>query len=180
MASESNTPDPQPERLPFEPGRKKAAKPAKPAPEPEKKASMKSSGKSGLIEKRPTSVKKPAARPAAPAPAPIPEVVTQRMARRMAFFCGIPTTLGIATFVVSYFIVTQGIYKLPNVAVVLVSMLFFGLGVIGLSYGVLSASWDEDRVGGLVGASEFTTNVGRLAGAWKEARARQKQPRSEN
>ena len=102
------------------------------------------------------------------------------MARRMAFFCGIPTVLGIATFVVSYFIVTKGIYKLPNAAVVLVSMLFFGLGVVGLSYGLLSASWDEERVGGLLGASEFSTNLGRLTGAWKEAREQQKQKRSEN
>lgn len=175
MASDSNTPDPNSERLPFEPGRKKAAKPAKPASEPEKKATAKP-GKSGLIEKRPTSVsKKPASKPSAPAAAPIPEVVTKRMARRMAFFCGVPTTLGIATFVVSYFIVTKGIYKLPNVAVVLVSMLFFGLGVVGLSYGVLSASWDEEREGGLIGASEFSTNLGRLVGAWKEARQQKRQ-----
>jgi hypothetical protein len=175
MASDSNTPDPNSERLPFEPGRKKAAKPAKSASEPEKKATAKPA-KSGLIEKRPTSVsKKPASKPSAPAAAPIPEVVTKRMARRMAFFCGVPTTLGIATFVVSYFIVTKGIYKLPNVAVVLVSMLFFGLGVVGLSYGVLSASWDEEREGGLIGASEFSTNLGRLVGAWKEARQQKRQ-----
>ncbi|MCU0551564.1 MAG: PAM68 family protein [Leptolyngbya sp. Prado105] len=180
MPDESNSPDPKSERLPFEPGRKKAAKPAKPEPEPEKKANSKPSGKSGLIEKRPTSPRKPVARPSAPTPAPIPEVVSKRMARRMAFFCGIPTTLGIATFALSYFIVTKGIYKLPNVAVVLLSMLFFGIGVIGLSYGLLSASWDEEREGGLVGFSEFKTNVSRLSGAWKEARAQQKQQRGEN
>jgi hypothetical protein len=181
MASDSNTPDPNSERLPFEPGRKKAAKPAKSAPEPEKKApEKKPSGKSGLIEKRPTTPRKKVEKPSAPASPPIPEIVSKRMARRMAFFCGVPTTLGIATFIVSYFIVTKGIYKLPNVAVVLVSMLFFGLGVIGLSYGVLSASWDEEREGGLIGASEFQTNFGRLVGGWKEARSQQKRQSGEN
>lgn len=175
----ANAPDPNPERLPFEPGRKKAKSSAKPAPEPTNAPAKEA--KPALIEKRPKSSPKKA-----PAPAPtrealaVPEVVSRRMARRMAFFCGVPTTLGIATFVVSYFIVTQGIYKLPNTAVILVSMLFFGLGVVGLSYGILSASWDEDRVGGIVGASEFSTNLGRLTGAWKEAREQQRQKRSQN
>lgn len=173
-----NAPDPNSERLPFEPGRKKAKSAAKPAPEPVKPPAKEA--KPALIEKRPkSSSKKPVAPERSRESLAVPEVVSQRMARRMAFFCGVPTTLGIATFVVSYFIVTQGIYKLPNVAVVLVSMLFFGLGVVGLSYGVLSASWDEDRVGGLVGANEFSLNLGRLVSAWKEAR-QQKRTKSEN
>ncbi|NET53591.1 MAG: DUF3464 family protein, partial [Merismopedia sp. SIO2A8] len=83
----------------------------------------------------------------------IPEVVSKRMARRMALLCGIPTFLGIATFFISYFLVTQVGLKLPNAAVLLVSMGFFGLGVLGLSYGVLSASWDlvrDDAIGAQV------------------------------
>ena len=168
----SNAPDPSPERLPFEPGRKKA-KAAKPAPEPTKPLTKEA--KPAFIEKRPkTSSKKPAAEPRSRESNAIPEIVSKRMARRMAFFCGIPTVLGISTFVVSYFIVTKGVYSLPTSAVVLVSMLFLGLGVVGLSYGLISASWDEERVGGLVGATEFTTNIGRLATAWKEARQQQK------
>jgi hypothetical protein len=97
----------------------------------------------------------------------IPQVVSQRMARRMAFFCGIPSALGMATFVVSYFLVRNEILALPNVVVVLVSMGFFGLGVLGLSYGVISASWDEERLGSWVGWSEFTLNWGRLTAAWR-------------
>ncbi|MGB8699267.1 MAG: PAM68 family protein, partial [Thermosynechococcaceae cyanobacterium] len=56
----------------------------------------------------------------------IPEVVSRRMAQRMALFCGIPTLLGLATFPTSYFMVQKGI-ELPNVAVLLASMGFFGL-----------------------------------------------------
>ena len=99
----------------------------------------------------------------------IPEVVSQRMVRRMALLCGIPTVLGIATFFVSYFLVTNVGLKLPNVAVVLVSMGCFGLGVLGLSYGVLSASWDEDVPGTKLGWQEFTTNLGRMTSAWGSA-----------
>lgn len=92
------------------------------------------------------------------------------MVKRMAAFSGIPTALGMSTFVISYFIVSRGIYDLPTYAVLLVSLGFFGLGVAGLSYGALSASWDEETLGSWLGWSEFTTNLGRMSGAWKESR----------
>lgn len=100
----------------------------------------------------------------------IPQIVSQRMARRMAVFSGIPTALGLSTFVVCYWVVSHGWYKLPPVAVLLMSMGFFGLGVLGLSYGVLSASWDEEAVGSLLGWPEFITNVGRMTTAWRSAK----------
>lgn len=106
----------------------------------------------------------------------IPEVVSRRMARRMGYLCGIPTSLGVLTFAICYVVVTQDWLKIPNVIVVLLSMGFFGLGVLGLSYGVFSASWDEERVGSLHGWEEFTTNFGRLTQAWREARETKQKP----
>ncbi len=156
-------------RLPFEPVRKKAAKKQKPASSDAPKAKPQPSEPSVKVEKKAKSAAKPLSQKSRESTA-IPEVVSKRMARRMAVLCGVPTTLGMATFVVSYIIVTKGIFKLPNVAVILVSMGFFGLGVLGLSYGLLSASWDEERSGSLVGWSEFTTNLSRLGDAWKAAR----------
>ncbi|HBB35747.1 MAG TPA: DUF3464 domain-containing protein [Cyanobacteria bacterium UBA8803] len=100
----------------------------------------------------------------------IPDVVSKRMIRRMALLCGIPTALGISTFLVSYFLVTKVGLKFPNVVVVLVSMGFFGLGVLGLSYGVLSASWDEDVPGTRLGWQEFRLNLERMTSAWRSAR----------
>ncbi len=136
-------------RLPFEPTSNRKKQPKQPsAPEPTAKAAAQADRESMAI----------------------PQVVSQRMARRMAFFCGIPSALGMATFVVSYFIVQNEIFALPNVAVVLVSMGFFGLGVLGLSYGVISASWDEERSGSWVGWSEFALNWSRLTAAWRSNR----------
>ncbi len=110
--------------------------------------------------------------PKSPAPSQksigIPDVVNKRMVRRAALFCGIPTALGILTFIASYILVSQHIWELPNSAVVLVSMLFFGIGVLGLSYGAISASWDEDRVGSWWGWQEFTKNFSALQNAWKQ------------
>ena len=92
----------------------------------------------------------------------IPEVVSRRMIRRMAVFAGVPTALGMSSFIVAYILLTRHIAEFPNVAVLLVSLGFFGLGTIGLSYGVLSASWQEDEVGSLLGIDEFSVNFRRL------------------
>ncbi len=104
----------------------------------------------------------------------IPEVVSRRMVSRMVVLCGIPSTLGILVFIIAYQLVSKGWVLLPNVAVLLASMGCFGLGVIGLSYGALSASWEEDTPGSFLGASEFAVNVKRMTDAWAEARERKR------
>jgi hypothetical protein len=101
----------------------------------------------------------------------IPPEVNKRLVRRAAIFCGIPTSLGFITFIISYIIVVKKWADLPNSAVVLVSMGFLGIGVLGLSYGAISASWDENRVGHWWGWQEFKQNFGYLQDAWKSQRA---------
>lgn len=148
----------QSNRLPFEPS-KKRQKSDKQAPIPENES------------KSPANAKKSEKiTPSTTAEMAVPKVVSDRMARRMTVFCGVPTALGMVTFLVSYFVVSHGWFKLPNVAVVLTSMGFFGLGVLGLSYGLLSASWDEEMIGSKLGWQEFTTNWGRMMAAWRSAR----------
>jgi hypothetical protein len=78
--------------------------------------------------------------------------------------------LGISSLIVSYLLLIYAGIKLPPIAVLLVNMGFFGLGVLGITYGVLSASWDEDRVGSLLGWNEFRTNLGRMVAVWRETR----------
>jgi hypothetical protein len=78
----------------------------------------------------------------------IPDAVSKRMIRRMALFCGIPSGLGMSSFFVFYWIVRNDLLDIPAAAVGAVSLGLFGLGVLGLSYGILSTSWDEDRLGG--------------------------------
>ncbi|TAF08932.1 MAG: DUF3464 family protein [Nostocales cyanobacterium] len=143
-------------RLPFEPN-KKRQKPVKSKTQPivkEQESSQKS-------QQQPPFTKEEMA---------IPEVISQRMIRRVAAFCGIPTTLGITTLVASYLLVSYAQIQLPPIAVLLVNMGLFGLGVLGITYGVLSASWDEDRTGTLIGLAEFSTNWGRMAEVWRETR----------
>lgn len=101
----------------------------------------------------------------------IPDAIGKRMLGRVLIFSGIPTLLGVLVFFVSYYVVVNKLYDLPNVAVLLSSMLGFGLGVLGLSYGVLSSSWDEDEPGTALGFAEFGVNSKRLLSALKEFRA---------
>jgi hypothetical protein len=88
------------------------------------------------------------------------------MARRIAIATGVPTVLGMATFVASYLLVSRSILDIPPAVTLLTSGGFFLLGVLGLSYGVLSASW-EDGAGSLLGLEQIGVNVGRLRGAFK-------------
>lgn len=154
--------EPQRDRLPFEPN-KKRQKPTKAKPTPASATAKKSdklsdSETAKKSESKQTFTKEEMA---------IPPVVSNRMIRRVAVFCGGPTALGMATFVLSYVIVSQHLFKLPTYAVLLASLGFFGLGVLGLSYGLLSASWDEEIVGSKLGWDEFKVNWGRMVAAWR-------------
>lgn len=146
MSSES-----QGERLPFEPKNKKKKPPKKTSQPPNK-----------VVEK--PNVKTEASLSA------IPDAVSKRMVRRMAIFSGIPTGLGISSFFVSYWIVSHNLFKLPTAAVLLVSMGFFGLGVLGLSYGLFSSSWDENRLGSWLGLEEVGPNFQRTTRAWRQGK----------
>ncbi len=91
------------------------------------------------------------------------------MLRRMAVLSISPIALGVGIFFLSYYLLSQEIVEFAPVVVLLTTMGCFGLGVVGLSYGMLSASWDEEP-GGLIGMDEFKLNLGRMKAAWKESR----------
>lgn len=172
------------QRLPFEPGAKKKkankkenAEPAQarsnqsPAKTSKPKSDIQKKGEEARRQLANAKAGKSSSKRSSRQDAAIPEEISQRMIKRMAFLCGIPTVLGILTFVVSYFIVTNELIELPPIAVLLVSLGFFGLGVLGLSYGALSTSWEEGPdEGSLVGIDEFKTNFGRMRQAWKESK----------
>jgi hypothetical protein len=99
----------------------------------------------------------------------IPEAVSRRMLRRMAVLSGAPVFLGVGVFFLAYYLKSRQIVELPPIAVLLVTMGCFGLGVLGLTYGVLSASWDSEP-GSLVGLSEFKLNFGRVMDARKASK----------
>jgi hypothetical protein len=98
----------------------------------------------------------------------IPPEVSRRMVRRILIFSGIPSTLGLSSFVVNYYLLTNHVIALPPYFTVVESLAFFGLGFLGISYGVFSASWDPEP-GSLLGVSEFRRNLGIFLQQWREA-----------
>lgn len=175
-------PDSPRKRLPFEPGSKgkgssksasapKAAASAKgdsaPPPADPNAISPKAAAKAKAIsDQAKARADKRAQKSQKAAAMAIPEAVSQRMLRRMLVFSGTPTVFGVAIFFVSYFLIVKGNVELPSYAVLLTTLGCFGLGVVGLTYGVLSASWDEDRPGHWLGLDEFKVNFGRMTSAW--------------
>ena len=98
---------------------------------------------------------------------PIPEAVTNRMARRIAVAMGVPSLLGMASFVVSYLLVSRGILDIPPAITLVTSGGFFLLGLVGLSYGLFSASW-ESQPGSLLGFEQIGVNIARLKQSLKQ------------
>ena len=98
----------------------------------------------------------------------IPKYVADRMAKRIFFTAGIPTLLGMSVFVISYIIVTRKIAEIPPSSTIAISALFFILGLGGLSYGILSASWDR-APGSFLGLENIPLNIQRAKAAFKPA-----------
>ena len=98
----------------------------------------------------------------------IPKYVADRMARRIFFTAGIPTLLGMSVFVISYIIVTRNIAEIPPSSTIAISALFFLLGLAGLSFGILSASWDKEP-GSFFGIENIPMNINRAKAAFKPA-----------
>ena len=98
----------------------------------------------------------------------IPKYVADRMARRIFFTAGIPTIMGMSVFVISYIIVTRNIAEIPPSSTIAISALFFLLGLGGLSFGILSASWDKEP-GSFFGIENIPMNIERAKAAFKPA-----------
>jgi hypothetical protein len=91
----------------------------------------------------------------------IPDAVANRMARRIALATGLPTVLGMGVFIGSYVLVSRHLLDIPPSTTLLASGGCFLLGLVGLSYGVLSASW-EDTAGSLLGTEQIPLNLSRI------------------
>ena len=96
----------------------------------------------------------------------IPSYVANRMARRIAFTTGIPTLSGMGVFIGSYFLISKGIADISPTVTLVSSALCFLVGLLGLSYGILSASWDFNP-GSLLGFENIKPNINRMKDAFK-------------
>ncbi len=103
--------------------------------------------------------------------AAIPEKVAQRMGKRMIPFVGIPLFGTFASFIGFWYMAVYRDQEFQPALVATTSFVFLAVGLLGITYSVLSASWDNDREGSGLGFDEFQTNIGNL----KEGLARTKE-----
>ena len=96
----------------------------------------------------------------------IPKYVANRMARRIAFTTGIPTLSGMGVFIGSYFLISRGIAEISPTLTLVSSAMCFLIGLLGLSYGILSASWDF-APGSFLGLENIKPNINRMKDAFK-------------
>ncbi|EJK62573.1 hypothetical protein THAOC_16807 [Thalassiosira oceanica] len=121
--------------------------------------------------------------------AAIPERVAQRMGKRMLPFVGLPLFGSLASFVgfwyvccpsgrthaaendivthmlliiLSRYMATYKDMVFQPALVATTSFVFLAIGLIGITYSVLSSSWDDDREGSALGIEEFGKNVNSL------------------
>ncbi|KAK5812873.1 Protein PAM68, chloroplastic -like protein [Gossypium arboreum] len=88
----------------------------------------------------------------------IPEVVTNRMISRMGFTVGIPLLVGLLFFPFFYYLKVGLKIDVPTWVPFIVSFIFFGTALLGVSYGIVSSSWDPLREGSVLGWNEAQKN----------------------
>ena len=97
-------------------------------------------------------------------------VVNSRMFRRILAFSGAPIVLGIALFPAFYYLKKVVGVDVPTWVVYAVQSVTWGGGLAGISYGILSSSWDPAREGTALGGDEFKANLGAILERGRERR----------
>lgn len=98
----------------------------------------------------------------------IPNEVSERMVRRVVWLAGVPSVLGVGAFFVNYYLLINKILILPTWVTLVETLALFGFGFVGISYGVLSASWEPEQTGSWLGWQEFRVNLGIMTQQWRE------------
>jgi Photosynthesis affected mutant 68 len=73
----------------------------------------------------------------------VPEIVADRMIGRIAAFFGIPVFGGLAIFVGAFFYYKKYDVVVPPTIIAYATQLPFVLGLLGITYAIVSSSWDE-------------------------------------
>ena len=91
----------------------------------------------------------------------VPELVANRMIGRIVSFLGIPVILGMSIFIGSVVAAKKYDTVVPPYLIAYATQVPFIIGLIGISYAILSSSWDEQE-GSMLGFNEFKINLQRI------------------
>lgn len=88
-----------------------------------------------------------------------PQVVVDRMFKRMVWCAGIPVFVGLIFYPLFYYLKVSMELEVPMWLVYMFQYIMFGGGLLGITYGIMSTSWDPTREGGVWGWTEFQANL---------------------
>lgn len=103
----------------------------------------------------------------------LPQRVADRMGRRMAVLGGVPFFVGVAVFLVYFLLAYRYDVRVIPVFVGYSTLFTFGGALVGVTYGIMSASWDEEVEGSFWGWQEAQLNVLRAKEGLTTARGRE-------
>lgn len=95
----------------------------------------------------------------------IPQVVLDRMLRRILISVGTPMASGFGLVYLEELVKKGGLWEVPAWLPLLTILLSFGTSGMGIAYGTLSSSWDPEKEGSLLGWEQAQKNWPEL---WKE------------
>ncbi|XP_073001891.1 uncharacterized protein PAM68-like [Typha latifolia] len=95
----------------------------------------------------------------------IPEVVFNRMIRRILVVVGTPMASGIGLLYVLSSLRQMHVLEVPGWLPFVTILLSFGTSAFGIAYGTLSTSWDPNKEGSFLGWEEAQKNWPEL---WKD------------
>lgn len=100
----------------------------------------------------------------------VPEMVADRMIGRITAFFGVPVFGGLAIFVGAFFYSKQTDTVIQPSIIAYATQVPFVLGLLGITYGIMSASWEPESDGSALGIDEFKTNFARVQEGLKRTR----------
>lgn len=89
----------------------------------------------------------------------IPQVVTDRMLKRISLFSGVPLLFGFSTGPAFYALKVFAHVDVAPWQFFFASTATFGAALVGITYGVMSASWEPAREGTFWGVEEIRANI---------------------
>lgn len=93
-----------------------------------------------------------------------------RMGMRMLPFVGVPLFGGMGVFVAFWYFATyKGLEFQPSL-VAYSTIAVLAVGLLGITYSVISASWDPEIEGSALGITEFQTNIGNIQSGLRRSR----------
>lgn len=91
-------------------------------------------------------------------PPSTPQKVVDRMFIRMVVCAALPVVLGVLSLPVFIYLKNTN-EDFPIWVVYVAQNIIWGGGLLGITYGIISTSWDPTREGSLLGFDEFKSNL---------------------